>query len=237
MNQYLSVLAAAARSTVYKMTVLLVLLGAAESALFLRLLQQMENGQLYALEDVFQKSGIPFAFAVAFIIVCGLLSSVGRGAKYTLRRMAVSEFRVHLLWSAYSTACFLILWAAQLLIVLLLCRWYLAVMDPAYWNGQTVFLAFYRSGFLHSLLPLAEFSRWVRNLMLVCALGLSRVSASIKGTRRQMAIKETVLGAFAILSFSAPMGNLAGDIFVSVFAAAVGGFCLYTIWEEAYHEV
>ena len=59
-------------------------------------------------------------------------------------------------------AALVIFWAAQVLFVLLLCRVYLAKADPACVNAQTVFLAFYRQKFLHSLLPLAETSRWVR---------------------------------------------------------------------------
>ena len=100
-----------------------------------------------------------------------LASSLGSNSRYgyTLRRLRVSE-RCVFLWSCVcNTLCFAVLWCVQIM----------AAVGAAFWNAnsarysagpQGVFVDFYRSGFLHGLLPLADGYVWARNALFVLAL-------------------------------------------------------------------
>jgi len=101
-----------------------------------------------------------------------LASSLGSNSRYgyTLQRLRVSE-RCVFLWSCVcNTLCFAVLWCVQIM----------AAVGAAFWNAksavysagpQGVFVDFYRSGFLHGLLPLADGYGWARNALFVLALG------------------------------------------------------------------
>lgn len=101
-----------------------------------------------------------------------LASSLGSNSRYgyTLQRLRVSE-RCVFLWSCVcNTLCFAVLWCVQIM----------AAVGAAFWNAkgavysagpQGVFVDFYRSGFLHGLLPLADGYVWARNALFVLALG------------------------------------------------------------------
>lgn len=79
-----------------------------------------------------------------------------------------------MLWeSGYNALCFLLLWAVQAALALGFCLWYAGTLDSAYVSGQSAFLDFYRSGFLHGLLPLADLTRWLRSFVCFMALGLT----------------------------------------------------------------
>lgn len=235
MRKYVSVLAIAARSTIVKITALLFAMAAAEAGLFWRLLQKSVSGQLLTPEELIERSGIPLICAVAFVLLCVILSLVGNEfsgsrTRYTLQRLSIREEVTVGLWAFYDAACFLMLWAVQLLAVLLLCRLYLTVVEPAYWNEQTIFLAFYRSDFLHSLLPLAETSRWLRNGALLLGLGAAAASFTYKQRRSQKGIAVVVLAVVTLGTFSREMGRSDSDVAVLLFALAAAGFSFYGIW-------
>lgn len=235
MKKYLSVLAIAARSTILKMTALLLAMAAAEAGLFWRLWNKPVSEQLITPEELIDRSGIPLVCAVAFVLLCVVLSLVGNefsGSKtrYTIQRLSVREEVSVSLWAFYDAACFTIFWAVQLLIALLLCRLYVSGLDPAYWNEQTIFLAFYRSAFLHSLLPLAETSRWFRNGALLLGLGTAAASFTCRQRRGQRGIAVVVLAVVTLVTFSREMGRADSDVAVLLFALAVSAVSLYGIW-------
>lgn len=242
MRRYLSVLALAARSTIYRVFGLLLLTFAAEAALFYRALQSAATGGLDTPEALIDGSGIPLVCGASFLLLCALLSLTGyerAGCKtrYTIRRLSVREETVVLLWACYNTACFILFWAVQVLAALVLCRWYLAAVDPAYWNGQTVFLAFYRSGFLHSLLPLAEKTRFVRNGALAAALGLASACFAMKQRRGKLGTAVAVLAVVTLVKFPREMGSFSSDITLILVALSVAAWCLCDLfrrdWDEA----
>jgi len=226
MRQHFSVLMIAARSTVYKIAALLLLMTAAETALFLRLLRKAPTGELYSLEELFRASGIPIVCGAAFLLLCTILCLTGyelsgSRTRYTIQRLSVSEGAAALLWSAYNMICLLVFWAVQLLAVLLLCRFYTGYMDPVYYNDQTVFIAFYRSWFLHSLLPLDETSRYIRNAVIIFALGIATACFSLKQRRGEKGGAIAFFTVAAALTFPQKTGGLLSDLLIIISAVAV----------------
>lgn len=125
-------------------------------------------------EDLLEQSHIALVCAVCFLLLCAALARNGcnRGGvrlDYTLGRLSVGEKTQTAWWSVCNIACLLIFWAFQAALAWGLCGWCAAQLEAAAANEQAVFLAFYRSRFLHSLLPLAEVSRYVRNGSWRCA--------------------------------------------------------------------
>ncbi|WP_152967692.1 hypothetical protein [Oxobacter pfennigii] len=156
----------------------------------------------------------------------------GGKLRYTVQRLSVREEAVVFLWAGYNAVCFFLFWAVQLVIVLVLCRLYVTQMDTAYVSGQTIFLAFYRSNFLHSLLPLEEISRYVRNGILILTLGVCASCFSFRQRRGERGSAVVVLAVIVAVSFPNAMGSFGSDIFLSLVALCIAAGAVAGIWKE-----
>ena len=56
-----------------------------------------------------------------------------------------------------------------------------------YASPQRLFLAFYRIDFLHSLMPMAEAGKWLRNLLLLVAFGMEAAVGAGKAEKKNYA--------------------------------------------------
>lgn len=238
MKQHLSVLMLTARSTIYKFLLLLGLTAAAELCQFwLTLRAALETfaagGGMASPETVLYHSRVSWTFAVCFVLTAALLGLTGCefGSRqgYTLRRLSVSEKSVFLWQSGYNAACFFLLWAFQTLLALGLCALYMALADPGQTSGQTVFLAFYRSEFLHSLLPLAGGGRWARNALLVLGMGASSAYFPYSQRRGKFAAWLPLLTALAAVCFSAGLAAPGNELLVMAASAAAGASAMKTV--------
>lgn len=178
MKRHLSIWMLMARSTICKVLGLLLALAAADGVLFALTLRQ--DTSILGLEQVLAESHLSIVFGVCMVLLMAVLCLNGCefSAKqgYTLRRLRVSQREIFPWQAAHNAVCCFWLLAVQTLIVLALCRVY-AAQDPDMVNSQTVFLAFYRVPFLHSLLPLADGWRYVRNAVLCATRCCARRSA------------------------------------------------------------
>lgn len=241
MKKHFSALMIAARSTIYKIAALLLLMTAAEAALFWRLLRKAPSGELYSLQELFEASGIAFVSGAAFLLLCAILCLVGyelsgSRTRYTIQRLSVHEKTSALLWGVYNMLCLLLFWAVQLLVVMLLCRLYFARVDPMYYNDQSIFIAFYNNSFLHSLLPLDETSRYIRNAMIFFTLGISLACLSLKQRRGQKGVGIAFFTVTATLTFPRKTGGLLSDLLIIITALAVALYYLYYIFKGQRHE-
>ena len=241
MKKHLSVLMLISRSTIYQILGILLIMVVVEGTLFYFALNRMMTSEVVGLELAFQQSRIPWVCALGFLLVTALLCLTGCefGGKqgYTLRRLSVSERSVFLWQAFYNTCCFFLFWAVQLFIILALCRLYIERIDSAVVNNQTVFLAFYRNDFLHSLLPLAEISRYVRNIFLILGLGIASAYFPIRQRRGGIGAGIIVLSAVTLLFFSHGMGYLGSDILVILLSIATAAIALNgALSEEAANE-
>ena len=242
MKKHLSVLMLAVRSSIYKVLLLALATGAVQAGLFWA--AKEKTGMTEAaqdmlrtvnLETVLESSHIYLAAGIGFYLLCVILCMTGCGfgskVGYTLRRLAVKERTTTLWWAAYNTCCFGIFWMSQILVMVLLCRWYGMEAADGTFGPQSVFLAFYRDGYLHSLMPMAEVSRWVRNIILCVCLGLCTATFSYQLRRGKKGVAIFLLAAGTFGTFCLEMVNLAADIAVSVGALIVAGVSAVLIWE------
>ena len=238
MKKYLSIWMIASRSTLYKIIGLLFLMNIAEILAFVQI---SNSSNLYPLDTFITESHMPLISGTTFLILCYILSMVGyetSGSKirYSIQRFTVREETIVSLWAFYNMGCFILFWAVQLLIALFLCHQYTLIMDPLYWHNQTTFLAFYQNPFLHSLLPLEEGSRWVRNGILIFALGVTSASFSLNQRRGKKGIAIVVLAAIAFASFSQDFGDFGADMFLIILTLPFAIYSFYKIWRGECHD-
>lgn len=88
-----------------------------------------------------------------------------------------------------------------------------------------MFLAFYRSKFLHCLLPLAETGKWVRNILCILALGMG--AAQEREKKRQLGqICQFIVTASW---FVTPIGLVYMDVICDI---VYGVTILGTLWKK-----
>lgn len=232
MKKYLSVLLLLAQHTLYPILGVLLGMVGVETVLFYFMLRKGPVN----LEQAFSQSGIVFVFGTAYLIILVLLYLTGCefGGKqsYTLRRLSVCERSVFLWQGAYNSICLLLLWAVQVAMALALCNVYLSMTTSAFTSGQTVFLAFYRSPFLHSLLPLADVSRYVRNLCSILALGFTGAGLSFRQRRGKKGFAAILVAIVTLVCFQRDLGNLNGNYMEIFFVLALAIYTVVSVWKE-----
>lgn len=182
MRQHGSVFTFFVRSSIYKLLWILGIMVFAEGIWFYRTVQEMLQrkqtaGELVVMtpELIFDEANLMVFFAVAMVILAALLVCVGRNTtghqEYTLYRLSVSPKSVFVWQTVCNSCCLLLLWFIQVLFAYGLCMYYIAIAEGTAITHQSLFLAFYRSSFLHGLLPLQDFWCGIRNVLFFCALG------------------------------------------------------------------
>lgn len=121
---------------------------------------------------------------------------------------------------------------SHLSIVLAMCRVY-AAQDPDMVNSQTVFLAFYRVPFLHSLLPLADGWRYVRNAVLCAALGVCAAAFPVQQRQGNRGFAAVILTALTVLFFVQPVRS--GDFWLIGALVVITAVALLNV-TEVFHE-
>ena len=222
MRRYCSVLGLAARCTFWKVLAATLVSCGAEAALFLITLhgwpfviygpdQAWRADNPMGLEGLIAHSRIALCFGLGLAAVCGALALLGwegSGCRtgYTLRRLRVGERALSLLWGGYGTLCLLFYWAAHLGTVLALGAAAAPHLSERAASPLALFLACWRSPYLHALLPLEDVWLWGRNLLLCAALGLGTAAFSHERRHGHRAWGWIPLALGAALLFPLPMG-------------------------------
>lgn len=97
-------------------------------------------------------------------------------------------------------------------------HYYTATADASFVGPQSIFLAFYRNGFLHSLLPLEEVSRYARNGILILCLGITSAYYPVRQRTGKVGTELIVLVCILIPFFASGVGGFINDLFLSVTA-------------------
>lgn len=222
MKQYMSVFKMLVRSSFYKICGLLGIMIVVESMLFNRRLgmaaMDVSYGGMigYGLETLIERSWLSWIFGATFILISVVLCYAGceYGSRqgYTLRRLLITEKTIFWIQALYNCCCYVILWAIQIIVLGVFCLLYMKKIDAALLSNQTIFLAFYRSEFLHSLMPLEEVNVWISNMILVMGLGISAAGFPYKQRRKKFSAEIVALVGLALVYFVQPIGVVAADV-------------------------
>lgn len=238
MKQHHSVFSLMIRSALAP--VLLVLLGmiAAEAAAF-----RLAFGQgAVPLELVWSRSRSFWIFSAALVGVTLILCRTGcrraSSPRYTLERLSISRCACFW-WQALNNGLFLLLlWAVQTLTAVLLCAAFQQTAAAPFATRQSVFLAFFRSPFLHTLLPFQDWTVWLSNGAILLALSIcsARFPLAQQNGRR---FQETYLVLLvAVLAGNHGIHSVSQCVLTTIICVVLILFCLHQLFfgEEEPHE-
>ena len=236
MKKHLSVLALSVRIVLYKVLAICALSAVLQIGLCIFSLPRgtAQDGPAISLEFLIGLSSFGRIAGVAFLAVCAVLCFCGcdrssSHSGYTLRRLSVGE-RTTVLWAAAANAgMLLLLWASQLAVALVINLLYRQTVPASQLGDQSLLIAFYRSGYLHALLPLREISLFVRNLILLAGLSICCAIFSYHQRRGRYRLEPLILALFALFYFSQEVGSFGSDLVLIFVALAIGGFALFSL--------
>lgn len=203
MKQYFSVFALSARSTLARLIGVIILMGIVQVGMFYFAMRNESYGIL--LEDLMQDSFVHYAFVAGFAVYMTILMNMWGGkhptkAAMTTSRLGIKEAGVCWTMALYNMCMLIVFLAAQLGIVLILCQMYMQ-SDLAGDYQHTVFIAFYRNGLMHGLLPLEDYWTYVENIIFIISLGICASCTAKKQRRGKNDITGAMASAFVALSF------------------------------------
>ena len=174
MKEHISILKLAAANSFYKILAVMGLTLILEFILFaISALRQPGSG----LETVFTGSGIPAGAAVGTAVIFTMLYKPLSGEKNsrpltTLQRLGIKNTAAAFWIALYNFIVFVIFWALQIFAVLLMSKVFLNITG-AQDQAQIIFMACWRVGFIHSLLPLSDRIRLISTLLDIILLSVS----------------------------------------------------------------
>lgn len=167
MKKYTSTLMLYAHSTIFHLLGILVLTGIAEITLFFHAADPS-----LPLEEVFFNSHISWICGISFLLWTITLSlPTCSKSGYTIRRMQVTPCMLFLCHTIYNALCNVLFWSFHVCLLLILFHRFGTGTDVDLFGPQSILLAFYRIHFLHSLLPLADWTLYIRNGCFALLLG------------------------------------------------------------------
>ena len=234
-RSYLSLMA---RSTLYKELALFVVMAVVELALFIPKMKKQfsevvgigGNGEeiysMYSLpiDEIADRAHLQWVWIAALVLLSLILI------------LTIGRRQGNLLYGLYGTLSFLLLWAFQAALVLVMCFLYRQNLPAEQVTEQTVLLSIYRTPFFFSMLPLAGWARWVTNACMLAALGLCAASGA--RLRRLGRAPMASIGLILVLFWSefggTGVSNLDGDagFFIVAFCFAAAAVARMTVWDS-----
>lgn len=236
MRKHLSVWMTAARGIAGPLALILLVMAAAEGVLLWSAYPDYEaTGLYFLLSDC--PLVWPFRAALVLLAAACCLHGSGLGGSAvgnTLGRLRVSELTAFLLWGLCYATAFVILWAVQAGI-LLGAGWYFTThAAPSAASPQTVLLASWQVPFFHAVLPLDQWTGYVR--MACLSLGLGTGCAAWSFWRRRIAngYAAPFLVILWVVTITFDPTDLSMDLFLILAALVTAGVSIYLVWGEVY---
>ena len=239
MKKHLSVFGFFARSSFFKVLLILLAMCAVEIAFFHIELQdtlkayEIAGSDIATLERIFMRAATNVYFRVALVLITVVICLPGcefkSNTSYTLRRLSISERATFFHQAVYNALVYLMLFGVQLVAVFGLSQYYLSVVPEECISNQSIFLAFYRNDFLHSLLPLEDIGLWIRNGLLVITFALATAEYPYRQRRHKFSSTALALVVYTIVWFDQSIGQLGHVITTGIIALMLIGTTIYTL--------
>lgn len=243
MKKYLSVLMLIARNSLYKVLTVCGVNCLVQCTAYLILVKKYleRTADVYVsggLEHSFVIAKTPIICAVGFIVVCVFLAKTGcefsAKSGYTLNRLSVSEKSIFVIRSVYNLMILISYWAFNLGIAFILMKLYGTMSPIAKLTNQSVFIAFYRSGYLHGLLPLADKLRWCADVISYIALAMLLSRFPYKQRRGKVSIAVIFFIVLFISVFAREMGSIPLDWGIILYALYLIGYTISDVFKKEF---
>lgn len=224
MKKTMSTAALGLRLTAGPVLGMMVLMAAAQALLFWRsqpMWIQENAWENLLFELVIDSEGIAFVGRMGFVNIFCMMVVACNSGKYTVRRLRVTETHLSVVWGLVFAGWMLIMWGLQVAVILVFYGIFAAHTGA---GPMTLFLAAYRSTWLHTLLPLAEGWGYVRNVA-VC-LGWGMIGSLVARYMRHGGKPWMPAVLFVVTGWMIPweMASLEKDIALMVLLAALAGW-------------
>lgn len=236
MRKHLSVWMTAARGIAGPLALILLVMAAAEGVLLWSAYPDYEaTGLYFLLSDC--PLVWPFRAALVLLAAACCLHGSGLGGSAvgnTLGRLRVSELTAFLLWGLCYAMAFVILWAVQAGILLGAGWYFTAHAAPSAASAQTVLLASWQVPFFHAVLPLDQWTGYVRMACLSLGLGISCAAWSFWRRRTANGHAAPFLVILWVVTITFDPTDLSMDLFLILAALVTAGVSIYLVWGEVY---
>ena len=223
MKKYLSVFMLYTRSTLYKLLLIFILSSGAQIFFFYQE-QKSAFWDLTAIDQyasslstMIYEAKVPVIFLIAYLLTLVLLMLTGLDGKgkmsYTIRRLSIPEEHHFFVQALYNTFAVFLLYGFEVITVYLIGLLFLNTAPESITSHQTLFINFYGNEFLHSLVPLDEISRWIRNLLIFFGLGFATAWHPHVTRRGKKHLKSIFYCVFVSGGFVASFGAMHNDLF------------------------
>ncbi len=236
MRKHLSVWMTAARGIAGPLALILLVMAAAEGVLLWSAYPDYEATGLYFL---LSDCPLVWPFRAALVLLAAACclhgSSLGGSAVgNTLGRLRVSELTAFLLWGLCYAMAFVILWAVQAGILLGAGWYFTAHAAPSAASAQTVLLASWQVPFFHAVLPLDQWTGYVRMACLSLGLGTGCAAWSFWRRRTANGYAAPFLVILWVVTITFDPTDLSMDLFLILAALVTAGVSIYLVWGEVY---
>lgn len=236
MRKHLSVWMTAARGIAGPLALILLVMAAAEGVLLWSAYPDYEATSLYFLLSDCPLVW-PFRAALVLLAAACCLHGSGLGGSAvgnTLGRLRVSELTAFLLWGLCYAMAFVILWAVQAGILLGAGWYFTAHAAPSAASPQTVLLASWQVPFFHAVLPLDQWTGYVRMACLSLGLGTGCAAWSFWRRRTANGYAAPFLVILWVVTITFDPTDLSMDLFLILAALVTAGVSIYLVWGEVY---
>jgi len=181
MKPYLSVLALLVRSSIYKIYILFAAMAAVHTVLFpVWSIQPLTAVLLFGVE-----------VGILLWILCRNWLDTSGHQSYTLQRLTVTPKEIFWIQASYNLLCLLLFWAVHLIVAYIL-------YSRSLTGSQDLFLKFSGDGYLHSLMPGADWLAWAANLAILIS---AAVSAALYPVYQRLSMKKEGFILIAIAAY------------------------------------
>ncbi len=184
------------------------------------------------LEETFITSFYGISFLVCLCLVCKfLISSQNHSEKtaYAVQRLQIDEKVFFYVQTVYNAIMLFMLFAVQTVLLFVMCKYYVFKAPSELVSEMSLFMAFYRGDFLHSILPLDETFMVVGNLFIIIGLSFACALFSFKSRHGKFSYSIIWLLAKVCLLFTRSIGNVSSDISFQVITLLIILKGLYTV--------
>ncbi len=182
----ISVLALLIRHNFYKVLAVIVLMVSVEGFIFYRFLGEHQEVLASAegmISDTYVSGVFKAAFVAIFFVLCITENNLGKKSGSTILRLKITLKRFFAIKTIYNVFCIVLLFVVQIWFVIFMIRMYGRHIGEALAGPQQLFLTFYRNAFLHSLLPMAEVGKWIKNILMILAYAMQ---AAVNGKKNHV---------------------------------------------------
>lgn len=227
MKRYLSVFEMITRSSIYKVLLILVGMVTVEAVCFYL---SMINPSGLNIEEYIDQSQYSLIFKLAYVLVTIVIvlpgMNLGSVQSYTLQRLRIKENRIFWIQVLYNVFAYVLLWGTQLM-MLLGSAWIYQnnLPEGAVWTTQTLFLAFHRNEFMHTILPIEDVPGWWMIVLAGITLALATAGFTKLQRKRKLGFELLILVAATLIYFPRQLGyDIAFMVLIYAFIYVVMGF-------------